>query len=89
LAVETEFSPGDISLHLQDASGLPALWYTPDVPQLLVDVPGSAFIFDSTHRLFGGDVVEWQPALERADRLWLTVMPGFTGPQQRGPIGCG
>ena len=82
LMVETGFKSGDVSLHLQDASGIPALWYTSDVPHLLADVPGAAFIFASTHRLFGGDVVEWQTALVNADRLWLTVMPGYAGPEQ-------
>jgi hypothetical protein len=82
LTVGADYNQGDISLHLQDASGIPALWYSPDVLHLLVDVPGSSFIFASTHRLFGGDVVEWQSTLTKADRLWLTVMPGFTGPEQ-------
>jgi len=82
LVIEKDFSPNDVSLHLQDASDFPALWYNPDIPHILADVPGSAFIFASTHQLFGGDVLEWQTAIVGADRLWLTVMPGFTGPSQ-------
>lgn len=82
LVIEKDFASHDVSLHLQDASGIPALWYNPGIPHILADVPDSAFIFASTHRLFGGDVSRWQSTLDGADRLWLTVMPGFTGPGQ-------
>jgi mannosyltransferase len=80
--LEASFAPGDVSLHLQDASCVPALWYAPGVPHLLADVPGAAWTIASTHRLFGGDVVDWQSALAGANRLWLTVMPGYKGPEQ-------
>lgn len=80
--LEAGFTPGDVSLHLQDASCVPALWYAPDVPHLLADVPGAAWTVAATHRLFGGDVVDWQSALLGADRLWLTVMPGYNGLKQ-------
>lgn len=80
--IETGFQPGDVSLHLQDASAIPALWYTPHIKHVLVDRPGAAFIFDSTHQLFGGDVTPWPAAASGAERLWLTVMPGYTGPEQ-------
>jgi len=80
--VEVGFASGDVSLHLQDASCMSALWYTPDVPHLLADVPGAAWTTASTHRLFGGDVVDWQSALVGANRLWLTMMPGYNGPEQ-------
>jgi hypothetical protein len=81
--IATNFAPGDVSLHLQDASAIPALWYIPHEPQFLIDVPGSRFIFAATHRLFGGDVVTWQSELIDSKRLWLTVMPRFVGPQQK------
>lgn len=55
--IELNFLPGNVSLHLQDASDLPALWYTPDIPHILVDVPGLSFIFASTHHLFGGEIL--------------------------------
>ncbi|MDH4136295.1 MAG: glycosyltransferase family 39 protein [Anaerolineae bacterium] len=80
--VEAGFVSGDVSLHLQDASCMSALWYAPDVPHLLADVPGAAWTIASTHRLFGGDVVDWPSALAGANRLWLTVMPGYNGPEQ-------
>ena len=80
--VEAGLAPGDVSLHLQDASCMPALWYAPGVPHLLADVPGAAWTITSTHRLFAGDVIDWQSALDGADRLWLTVMPGYNGPEQ-------
>jgi mannosyltransferase len=83
LMVAQNFAAGDVSLHLQDASALPALWSTPGVSSQLADVPQAAFIFPATHRLFGGDVAEWQTALSGATRLWLTVMPGYTGPDQK------
>ncbi len=81
--ISTDLAPGHISLHLQDASLMPATWYTPEVPHILVDVSGAAWTIESTHRLFGSDVAKLQPALIDADRLWLTVMPGFIGPQQK------
>lgn len=80
--IELDFGPNDVALHLQDASAIPALWYSKQ-PHLVVDAQGARFIFSSTHRLFGSDVVAWQPALADANRLWLTVMPGFVGPQQQ------
>ena len=27
-------------------------------------------------------MIDWQSALAGADRLWLTVMPGYNGPEQ-------
>jgi uncharacterized membrane protein len=80
--VAANFAPGDVNLHLQDASFMPAVWYTPDVPHVLADVPGAAWTVASTHHLFGGDIVKWPADLKDADRLWLTVMPGFTNPEQ-------
>ncbi|MBN1993541.1 MAG: glycosyltransferase family 39 protein [Anaerolineae bacterium] len=79
--VETGFMEGDVSLHLQDASCIPALWYTPEIPHWLAD-QGNDWALPEDHRLFGGDVVEWQTAVTGANRLWLTVMPGYNGPEQ-------
>jgi len=80
--VEAGVDPGDVILHLQDASFMSAAWYAPDVPHLLIDVPDALFIGVTTHRLFGGDVVSWQSALAKSNRLWLIVMPGYNGPEQ-------
>jgi mannosyltransferase len=80
--VAAGFVPGDVSLHLQDSSYMPAVWYTPEISHLLADVPGALLTTVRTHRVFGGDVVDWQAALVGADRLWLTVMPGYNGPEQ-------
>ncbi|MCB0208392.1 MAG: glycosyltransferase family 39 protein [Anaerolineae bacterium] len=79
--IESGFAPGDVSLHLQEASGLPALWYTA-IPQKVIDVPGATFTGPTTHRLFGGDIVDWREATADADRLWLTVMPGYVDEAQ-------
>lgn len=79
--IEAGFAAGDVSLHLQEASGLPALWYT-SIPQKVIGAPGATFTGPTTHHLFGGDVVDWQEAIAGADRLWLTVMPGYTGDAQ-------
>lgn len=79
--IEANFAPGDVSLHLQEASSLPALWYTA-IPQRVIDVPGATFTGPTTHRLFGGDIVDWREAIIGADRLWLTVMPGYTDDAQ-------
>ena len=76
------FAAGDVNLHLQDASFMPAVWYAPTNPNILIDVPGAASTVVATHQLFGGDVLDWQTAVQGADRLWLTVMPGYTGPEQ-------
>jgi uncharacterized membrane protein len=75
LTIGANWREGDASLHLQDASEIPALWYTPGLPHQVVDLPGATWTIVETHRLFGGDVKPWQDALARADRLWLTVMP--------------
>ena len=80
--IEADFASGDVSLHLQDASFLPATWYTPRIQHILIE-QGVAWLPVADHRLFGGDVLEWQSALKEADRLWLTVMPGFIGPEQK------
>jgi hypothetical protein len=57
------------------------VWYAPGVPHVL-EQQGLAWILPSDHRLFGGDVLDWQVAIEDANRLWLTVMPGYNGPEQ-------
>jgi mannosyltransferase len=75
LAIEANWRDGDASLHLQDASGMPALWYTPEIPHQVVNLPGATWTTAETHPLFGGDVSDWQTPLSSADRLWLTVMP--------------
>jgi len=80
--IETNFAPGDVSLHLQDASFMPAVWYDPHRPHLL-DAQGVAWAPPQDHRFFGGDVVPWQTAVFGANRLWVTAMPGFMGPQQQ------
>ena len=80
--LEVGVDPGDVSLHLQDASFMPGVWYVPDVPQLLIDVPDALFIGVATHRLFGGDVVSAQSALAGPGRLWLIVMPGYNSSEQ-------
>jgi uncharacterized membrane protein len=80
--VVTNFKPGDVSLHLQDASFMPVVWYAPEISHILIDVPGSASTIESTHQLFGGDVVGWQTAIKDADRLWLMVMPGYNNSEQ-------
>jgi uncharacterized membrane protein len=78
----TDYAPGDVSLHLQDASFMPAAWYAPQILHMLVNMPGAAWTVKSTHQLFGGDVASWQTASAQADRLWLIVMPGFVGLEQ-------
>ena len=81
--IAADFKPEDVSLHLQDASYMPALWYSPQIPHVLGNIPGALFTTVQTHRVLGGDVVKWQSALAGKDRLWLTVMPGFVGPEQK------
>ncbi|MEM7034262.1 MAG: hypothetical protein AAF629_32265, partial [Chloroflexota bacterium] len=80
--MKMNFATGDASLHLHDSSFMPAAWYAPNIEHLLVDVPASAFTIVETHRLFGGDVVNWSAAVANSDRLWLMVLPKFTGTQQ-------
>jgi len=75
------FITGDVSLHLQDASLAPAFWYSPNQPHIL-EQQGLAWLLPPDHRLLGGDVLDWRTAAKDADRLWLTVMPGYTGPEQ-------
>jgi len=79
--LDAAFVPGDVSLHLQDASLAPAVWYTPDKSHIL-EQQGLAWLLPADHRLLGGDVLDWQTAVKDADRLWLTVMPGYNGPEQ-------
>jgi mannosyltransferase len=80
-ALAEDFVPGDVSLHLQDASLAPAFWYSPDQPHIL-EQQGQVWLLPSDHRLLGGDVLDWKVAVKGADRLWLTVMPGYNGPKQ-------
>ena len=84
--IATDFVPGDVSLHLQDASLAPAVWYLPDQPHIL-ERQGLAWLLPSDHRFLGGDVLDWQTAVKDADRLWLTVMPGYNGPEQEAVFG--
>jgi hypothetical protein len=79
--IQQNFKSQDVSLHLQDASTVPALWYTPEIPHLL-EQDGNAWVLPQDRRRFGGDMVDWQTGVQNADRLWLTVMPGYTGPEQ-------
>ncbi|MDM8529116.1 glycosyltransferase family 39 protein [Anaerolineales bacterium HSG24] len=81
--IATEFAPNDVSLHLQNASYIPALWYTPDIPHQQIDVSGAFFTSPEAQYALGGQVVEWQTALIDADRLWLTVMLGYMDDEQK------
>jgi 4-amino-4-deoxy-L-arabinose transferase-like glycosyltransferase len=86
-AVETvveRMQEGDVSLHLQGASYFPALIYSPMHAGALLDV-GQRPRWGSkkTYQPLGGDVVTLDEALPGAGRLWLTVMPGFNGENQR------
>lgn len=79
--ISAGFEAGDVSLHLQDASCIPALWYADDITHTLVDVAGARLIFAPIQpsELFGGAVQDWDTAIEGKQRLWLTVMPGYIG----------
>jgi hypothetical protein len=79
--IEQNFEPQDVSLHLQDASTIPALWYTPEIPHLF-EQNGTAWVLPQDRRHFGGDTADWQAAMVGADRLWLTVMPGYNDAKQ-------
>lgn len=80
--VAAEYRPGDAVLHLQDASFTPAAWYVPHIRHRVIDLPEALWTPESTHRLFGGQVIAWPRAAAGADRLWVVVMPGYTGPAQ-------
>lgn len=85
LEVVTErMQEGDVSLHLQGASYFPALIYSPVHAGALLNV-GQQPLWGSkgAYQPLGGDVVTLDEALPGARRLWLTVMPGFNGENQR------
>ena len=81
-AIAEGFAPNDVSLHLQNASYIPALWYTPDIPHQQIDVSGAFFTSPEAQYALGGQVVEWQIALTDTHRFWLTVMPGYMDTEQ-------
>ena len=82
--VAERMQEGDVSLHLQGASYFPALIYSPVYAGALLDV-GQRPRWGSkeAYQPLGGDVVTLDEALPGARRLWLTVMPGFNGENQR------
>ncbi len=82
ITLTKNFAPGDVSLHLHDASLMPATCYLPQIPQLLADAPQAMLIGRPTHQAFGEPIVTWQTAIRKTNRLWLTVMPKHNGAAQ-------
>lgn len=72
---------GDVSLHWQDASYLPALYYAPEQAGVLVDAGQRLWLSPEVYALFNGRVIT-EAALPASGRVWLTVMPGYVGPAQ-------
>jgi uncharacterized membrane protein len=81
-AIGANYRSGDVSLHLQDASCIPSLWYAPNVKHLTIDIPNAIWTPQQTHQLFGGGIAELESTLAGAKRLWLTVMPGYMSSEQ-------
>jgi len=79
--IAEEAEAGDVSLHLQDASYLPALYYAPEQAGALVDAGQRLWLSPEVYVLFGGWVVT-ADTLPAAGRVWLTTMPGYVGPAQ-------
>jgi uncharacterized membrane protein len=77
--------PGDPVLHLQDASYLPALYYTPERAGELLGPEENLWLPPATYALFGGKVVAPQgyqlPA--SSGRLWIVMMPGYLDDERR------
>jgi mannosyltransferase len=81
LAVVTqEARETDPVLHLQDASYLPALYYTSEAAGELVDAGQTLWLTPEVYALFDGRVV--QPDDIAAGRTWVVVMPGYVGSSQ-------
>lgn len=81
--VAERMQEGDVSLHLQAASYLPALIYTPVFSGALLDVGQPLWGSKAGYQATGGDVLTLGEALAGASRLWLTVMPGYNDESQR------
>jgi hypothetical protein len=71
----------DVILHLQDASYLPALYYGPVSAGALLDTGQQLWLGPEMYALFDGRITN-ADGLTAADRVWLTVMPGYVGPDQ-------
>ena len=72
----------DMILHLQDASYLPSLYYKRSRAGALVDAGQRLWLPPMVYALLGGEVIQSGDS-SLADRVWLTVMPGYVGPQQQ------
>ncbi len=80
--VAGRWAAGDVSLHLQDSSYLPALLYTPETAGVLVDAGQRTWLRQEVYALFGGEVRPVE-VLPQGNRTWLTVMPGYNDDAQR------
>ena len=79
--IAEEAKAGDIRLHLQDASYLPALYYAPEQAGALVDAGQRLWLSLEVYALFGGRVIT-ADTLPTSGRVWLTTMPGYVDPAQ-------
>jgi len=75
-AVTREAQAGDVILHLQDASYIPACYYASDMAGALVDAGQELWLAAEVYALFGGQTVQPEQS-NLAGRTWLTVMPGY------------
>jgi 4-amino-4-deoxy-L-arabinose transferase-like glycosyltransferase len=71
----------DMVLHLQDASYLPALYYTHGATGELVNAGQTLWLTPEVYALFDGRVVDSDDVIT-ADRAWVVVMPGYVGSAQ-------
>lgn len=71
----------DLILHLQDASYLPALYYTSSAAGELVDAGQTLWLAPEVYALFAGRVAR-SSDIAAADRVWVVVMPGYVGSSQ-------
>lgn len=84
--VQSQRQAGDMILHVQDASYVPALYYAPGAAGDLVDAGQRLWLAPQAYNLFGGRVtaVEDLPA---GGRVWLITMPGYMDEEQRAFVG--
>ncbi|MBN1811557.1 MAG: glycosyltransferase family 39 protein [Anaerolineae bacterium] len=80
-AVAQEARETDLILHLQDASYLPALYYTSSAAGELVNAGQTLWLAPEVYALFDGRVVRPDDVVA-ADRVWVVVMPGYVGSSQ-------
>jgi 4-amino-4-deoxy-L-arabinose transferase-like glycosyltransferase len=80
--VQSHREAGDVVLHMQDASYVPALYYAPGAAGELVDAGQRLWLASQAYPLFGGRVTAAED-LPVDGRVWMITMPAYLDQEQR------